>query len=187
MQQSSNNNGGLLLADAGFGVLLVEYRGYPGSTGNASEQGLYDDARSAYDFINANHSGPIGIYAHSLGTGVAINLALERDVMALVLESPYDSILSLAQSRYWFFPIKALLKHQFLSIEKINKIKAPILMIHGTDDTLIPIAHGKRLAHAAGENVEFRAIKGAGHNNLTAFGTPHQAIEFFAEKLRNSQ
>ena len=71
---------GRALAEEGFGVLLVEYRGYPGSTGTPSETGLYADGRAAYDFVFRQREQLIGLYAHSLGTGVAVKLATERDV-----------------------------------------------------------------------------------------------------------
>jgi len=170
---------GVALAEAGFGVLLVEYRGYPGSTGSASEGGLFIDGRAAYDFIAGQTEGPIGLYAHSLGTGVAVKLASEREVFAVVLESPFDSLMAVAQRRMPWLPMGWLLKHKFRSDQVIDKVKAPILMIHGRQDKVIPIQHGKRLEELAPEGVRFLEIKDAGHNNLAQFGSIQEAISFF--------
>ncbi|MEM7289000.1 MAG: alpha/beta fold hydrolase, partial [Pseudomonadota bacterium] len=174
---------GETLVNAGFGVLLVEYRGYPGSTGHPSEHGLYEDARSAYDFVSKSANGPVGLYAHSLGTGVAVNLATERDIFAVVLESPYDSIQAVAQGLYWYFPVSFLLKHKFLSDEKIEKVTAPILAMHGLKDTVIPIEHGRALAERASKQMLFEEIEGAGHNDLASFGTELRAATFFAKQI----
>ena len=135
---------GAVIADAGFGVLLVEYRGYPGSTGTPSETGLFADGRAAYDFVRSQKEQLIGLYAHSLGTGVAVNLATERDVFSLVLESPFDSLMAVAQRRFPWIPVSLLLKHKFRSDLLIPDVRSPILMMHGDADRVIPNEHGRR-------------------------------------------
>ncbi|MBO6784857.1 MAG: alpha/beta hydrolase, partial [Alphaproteobacteria bacterium] len=160
------------LSRAGFGVLLAEYRGYPGSTGKPTETGLFVDARATYDFVDARTDGPIGLYGHSLGAAVAINLAAERDVYALVLESPFDSLLAVAGRHYRWVPAKErLLRHHFRSDLTISDVEAPILMIHGAKDQIVPVEHGHRLAALAPSGPEFREIPGADHNDLTQFGS----------------
>ena len=174
---------GIALAQAGFGVLLVEYRGYLGSTGKPSEKGLLIDGLSAFDFIRARNGGPIGVYASSLGTGVAIPLAADRDVFAMVLETPFDSIQAIPQKAFPWIPMGVFLKHKFRSDSVIGRVEAPLLIIHGSADTVIPIAHGKALLDLAPERSRFMEVPGAGHNNLSMFGTTDDAISFFKEIL----
>jgi len=171
------------LAAAGFGVLLVEFRGYAGSTGSPTEVGLITDGLASYDHVRSQTDQPIGLYAHSLGTGVAVPLAVQRPVFAVVLESPFTSILDVARYRMGWVPLKALLKHPFHSDQRIGQITAPIQIMHGTDDRVIPFELGKRLAELAPKGTKFLAIEGAGHNNLAAFGTTEIAITFFKEAL----
>lgn len=174
---------GLSLAQAGFGVLLVEYRGYPGSTGKPSEKGLLIDGLAAFDFIRSGNGGAIGVYASSLGTGIAIPLAAERDVFAMVLESPFDSIQAIAQNAFPWIPMSLLLKHKFRSDDVIGRVDTPLLLIHGSADSVIPIEHGKALFDLAPKGSRFMEVPGAGHNNLSLFGTTDAAIRFFRETL----
>ena len=174
---------GRALAEEGFGVLLVEYRGYPGSTGTPSETGLYADGRAAYDFVFRQREQLIGLYAHSLGTGVAVKLATERDVFSVVLESPFDSLMAVAQRRFPWMPVSLLLNHKFQSDKLIQQVKAPILIMHGEEDKVIPLEHGKRLHQRALSGVKFLAIENAGHNNLSEFSTHREAIKFFKQTL----
>lgn len=171
------------LAANGFGVLLVEYRGYSGSTGSPTEAGLITDGLASYDHVRAQTEAPIGLYAHSLGTGVAVPMAVQRPVFAVVLESPFTSILDVARYRMGWVPLDILLKHPFHSDQKIGKVTAPIQIMHGTNDRVIPFALGKRLAELAPPRTKFLAIDGAGHNNLASFGSLEIAIAFFKEAL----
>jgi fermentation-respiration switch protein FrsA (DUF1100 family) len=174
------------LSRAGFGVLLAEYRGYPGSTGKPSEAGLVVDARAVYDFVRARTDEPVGLYGHSLGAAVAVNLAAERDVYALVLESPFDSLLAVAGHNYPWVPAKErLLRYHFRSDLTISDVEAPILMIHGAEDQIVPVEHGRRLADLAGLGAEFTEIPRAGHNDLTHFGSIEMAVDFFDGKGEN--
>lgn len=173
---------GKKLADANFGVLLAEYRGYGESTGSASETGLFMDAEASYEFIRSKTSGPIGINAHSLGTGVALSLATRRDVFALVLDAPYDSILAIAKARFPFIPVGPFLRHPFRSDLLIPEIDKPILILHGTDDPVVPMSHARNLQKLGGDNISFVEFEGAGHQ-LTGFGSVEHAIEFFRSRL----
>ncbi len=173
---------GRLLAQSGFGVLAVEYRGYPGSTGKPTEKGLTVDAEAAYDYAIANGGGPIGLYAHSLGTGVALQLATSRPVLAIVLEAPYDSIEAVARNALWWAPVRALLRHPFRSDVAIEQLQVPILVLHGTRDRVVPIAHGRALAAKGGADVTFREIQGASHY-LFSSGTGAPAVRFLREHL----
>ncbi len=170
---------GALLVEAGFGVLLAEYRGYPGSTGTPSQEGLFADARATYDFLKQDSSGPVALYGSSLGAAVAVQLATERAVSALVLEAPFDSMLAVAQRRYPWVPVAPLLKHAFRSDLQIAKVTAPILIMHGQKDNVVPLEHGKRLAGLAPQGTAFVEMSGAGHNDLATYGSIDRAIEFF--------
>jgi len=172
------------LTSAGFGVLLLEYRGYPGSSGTPSEQGLFADGRAGYDFVRKQDDSPIGLYGHSLGTGVAVKLASEREVSALVLEAPYDSVLALAQDRYPWAPVRFLLKHKFRSDLYISKTSAPILMLHGDRDYIIPMKNGRRLFEKAPKGTQFEVMKGVGHVNFAEYYSEQKAIAFFRQNLK---
>jgi uncharacterized protein len=135
-----------LVAD-GNGLLAVSYRGYEGSTGSPSEDGMHLDAAAAYAFA-ADHQIPpdrIVLWGHSLGTGVAVWLAAERKIKALVLESPYTSVADVAAMNYPLLPVRWLLKDQFHSDWLISKVTAPVLVFHGDKDDTIPISFGQRL------------------------------------------
>lgn len=179
---------GALLADAGFGVLLAEYRGYPGSTGTPSEAGLFIDAKAVYDFIvqtkpQQTKPQPIALYAHSLGTGVATYLATEREVFSLVLEAPFNSVAAVAADRYPWIPVLLLIKHKFQSDEYIKNISAPILIMHGDNDKTVPLEYGEKLYENAPTGTEFITIDGLGHNDFSRIGSEEQAIEFFNQSL----
>lgn len=167
----------------GFGVLLAGYRGYPGSTGKPSEKGLFIDAIAAYDFIKAQRDQPIALYGHSLGTGVATYLATQRDVFAMVLEAPFNSVAAVAADRYPWVPVLSLIKHDFQSDEHIQKVTAPILIMHGDSDETVPLEYGQRLYAKAPEGTEFVIIEGLGHGGFWRFGSEDRAIEFFNNAL----
>jgi len=134
-----------IVAD-GDGLLAVSYRGYEGSTGSPSEAGLALDAEAAYAFATGKVAPDhIVVWGHSLGTGVAVRLAAERKIAALVLEAPYTSIADVAAERMPLLPIRLLLSDPFHSDERIGKVTAPVLIFHGEKDDVIPISFGERL------------------------------------------
>jgi fermentation-respiration switch protein FrsA (DUF1100 family) len=147
------NRAGILaaLAEKGFGVLAVSYRGYGKSTGTPTEQGIYQDARAAIAFLTQTQHIPLNriiLYGESLGTGVAVQMASEVPVGGLVLEAAYTSVAARAAELYYYIPVRFLIQDKFNSLEKIGKVKAPVLCFHGERDTVIPIAHGKTLFNA---------------------------------------
>ncbi len=140
------------LSRQGFGVLTVSYRGYGKSEGSPSEQGLYTDARAAIKFLTDSERLPLSrimLYGESLGTGVAVQMATEFDVAALMLQAPYKSVAGRAAEIYFFIPVRLLIKDRFDSIDKIARVKAPLLIFHGDLDATIPVAHGKAMLAAA--------------------------------------
>lgn len=160
-----------LIAD-GTGIVAPAYRGYAGSTGMPSEQGLLDDAAAAYAFTTARYSPDrIVAWGFSLGTGVAVALAAGQPVSKLILEAPFSSTVDVAASLFWYMPVRLVMRDQFRSDQRIARVRVPLLVMHGTDDYAIPIRFGERLFSLANEPKRFVKIPGGGHDNLASFGT----------------
>ena len=170
----------------GFGVAYVSYRGYGGSTGSPSEAGLVADATAAYDWLIAKGVEPskIALLGESLGSGVAVQLAAKREVGALALEAPYTSTVEVAAKIYWWLPVQALMKDQFKSIDFIAAVVAPLLVVHGDQDELIPVEFGKRLFAAANQPKELEVVRGFGHDVLFEETTWAREVEFFARVIK---
>ncbi|MDE2065576.1 MAG: alpha/beta hydrolase [Bradyrhizobium sp.] len=156
-----------LVAD-GSGLLAVSYRGYEGSTGSPSEDGMHLDAAAAYAFAADHQIGPdrIVLWGQSLGTGVAVWLAVERKIKALVLESPYTSVADVAAMNYPLLPVRWLLKDQFHSDWLISKVTAPVLVFHGAKDETVPISFGQRLYNLVKAPKCFVRFPLGGHDDL---------------------
>ena len=171
-----------VMLDAGYGVLLAEYRGYGGNPGRADEDGLYADGRAALDYlasqgVDADH---LVLYGESLGTGVAVQLASERALAGLILEAPFTSATDIAASVYWFLPVRLLLLDRFESLDKIKKVEVPVLVVHGERDRVIPVEHGKRLFAAANEPKHSVIYPQAGHVDLYNHGAGTAVLDFLA-------
>lgn len=157
------------LADAGFGVLALSYRGYGHSGGKPTEQGLYKDARAIINYAVKQlslRSQQLILYGESLGTGVAVQLALEYPVAALVLQSPFTSISDLAKHNYPWIPVDLLLVDRFDSLVKISNLSVPLLVFHGENDPVVPIRYGKALFEQAPLPKQAVYLPGRGHNDL---------------------
>lgn len=154
-----------LFAKQGFGVLLVEYRGYGGNPGTPSETGFREDGRAALAFLKDRSVPPerIVIKGHSIGTGTAVNMASELDAAALILVAPFTSIPDLLTQKMPIFPMRMLVSERFDNRAKLPKLTMPILVQHGTGDTVIPVSHGRALSEA-GPNALFESFDGAGHD-----------------------
>jgi uncharacterized protein len=153
---------------AGYGAAFVSYRGYGGSTGSPSEAGFLQDARAAYYWLLA-HDVPhqqIVVIGESLGTGVAVQLAANVPVGAVVLEAPYSAAVDIAAGLYPWLPVRLLMQDQFRSIEEIGLVSAPLLVLHGTDDAVIPFASGEALFASANGPKTFITLEGQGHDAL---------------------
>jgi fermentation-respiration switch protein FrsA (DUF1100 family) len=172
--------------DERFGVLLLEYRGYGGNLGSPTEDGLFADARAGLDFLNSQGVGAdrIVLYGESLGTGVAVRMASERPVALLLLESPYTSIAAVARWHYPFLPVDLILKDRFDSLSRIGAVKAPILVLLGGRDTVIPTASGRELFAAAPEPKEIWVAPNGGHDDLASFGATAVADDFIRRHSR---
>ena len=163
-----------LTAD-GTGLLAVSYRGYGGSTGSPTEAGLRLDAFALYEEgVRRYGMQRLFAFGHSLGSGIAAQLALEKDLRGLILEAPYTSAAAIAQARYWYVPVKYLMLDQFRTDEIIGKIDEPILILHGDRDQVIPFAHGQKLYELARALKRLVVIKDAGHDNLQRMGATEE-------------
>ena len=173
--------------DAGYGMLLVSYRGYGGNPGSPSEDGLYEDGRATLGFLAARgvEPGHIVLYGESLGSGVAVQMALEqaqaaRPLAAVVLEAPFTSTADVGASHYPWAPVRWLMKDRFDSQSKIAGIQAPVLIVHGGRDRVVPIRFGEALYAAAAAPKDALWIPDATHHDLDAFGASAKVLQFLA-------
>jgi fermentation-respiration switch protein FrsA (DUF1100 family) len=169
-----------LTAD-GTGLLALCYRGYGGSTGKPSEDGLIRDARAAYDFASARYPAKrIVLFGESLGTAVAIALAAERAVAGLILDAPFTSAADVGAAAYPFAPVRWLIRDTFRSDQRIGRVSAPILVLHGERDGIIPISFAERLFALAHEPKRMVRFPQGDHMNLDDFGAAKAIKEFLA-------
>ncbi|KTC97910.1 2-hydroxy-6-oxo-6-phenylhexa-2,4-dienoate hydrolase [Legionella geestiana] len=154
------------LLEAGFGLLQLEYRGYGGNEGHPTEAGLYEDARAGMRFLESEHLSDSGIvvFGESLGTAVATQIALENQFCAVILQSPFTSLSHLARYHYPWALIPPWDRYD--SLERIGRMHAPLLIVHGLQDAIVPYAHGKTLYQAANAPKKMLSFTQAGHNTL---------------------
>jgi len=133
--------------------LIVAYRGFSGNQGKPSELGLYEDARSTLDWLKIKgvKEKNLILYGESLGTAVAIETAQNKDLAGIILESPFTSMVELAQKYYPVLPVKFLLKDKYETIKKLPNINSPLLVLHGKLDDIVPFSMGKKLFEKANE------------------------------------
>lgn len=172
----------------GYGLLLISYRYNAGAGGSPSEEGLYADGRAAIAFAQNKEiaSDRLVIYGESLGTAVAVTTAVEHDVGAVVLEAPYTSIADVAQTHYWYLPTRYLVRDKFDVATKITQINAPLMIVHGEQDAIIPVRFGKALFEKAIEPKEAHFLSQAGHNDLSTHGVSRIAIEFVERNMKRT-
>jgi fermentation-respiration switch protein FrsA (DUF1100 family) len=172
------------LIKEGIGLVAIEYRGYGGSEGSPSETGLFADADAAYAFA-ASHYRPdqIVFWGESLGTGLAIHLAAEKPVGRVILEAPFTSAAAVAAQRYWFMPVRLLMKDQFRSDERIQKVTAPILILHGLKDQVVPYAMGEQMFDLTKAKKHIVRFLDGGHEDLDRYGALHAVARFLAGDL----
>jgi pimeloyl-ACP methyl ester carboxylesterase len=175
------------LTASGRGLLMISYRGYSGSTGSPTEAGLHTDARTAYDWVRQSYEASrLVAYGESLGTGVAVRLAGEQPLAGLILDAPYTSTADVASLIYWYVPVSWLMLDQFRSLDIIQQVRAPILILHDTDDRTIPFTFGERLYAAAPEPKRFVRIESGSHSrNLEQGGMA--AVEDFLAAIEDRQ
>jgi fermentation-respiration switch protein FrsA (DUF1100 family) len=181
-----NGNGGdrsmraplaVALQRAGLSVLLFDYRGYGGNPGSPTEKGLGADARAAARWLAQLGPESIAYFGESLGAAVAVGLAIERPPAALVLRSPFTSLPDVGAVHYPWLPVRRLLLDRYPSIDRIAAVRAPLLVIAGDRDGIVPAELSKRLYDAAPEPKRFLLIPGAGHNDPPLLDGQHMIDE----------
>ena len=172
-----------LIAD-GTGLLALSYRGYGGSSGKPSEAGFIRDAIAAYDFAAARYSPKrIVVWGESLGTAVATAVAADHDIGALILDAPFTSAVDVGAAAYPFVPVRWFMKDTFHSDERIVHVDAPLLVLHGEQDRVVPIAFGERLFKLAPEPKRMVRFPLGGHVNLDDYGAA-KVVRGFLSELR---
>jgi len=159
---------GARFVQAGFSVLLFDYRGYGGNPGSPSEEGLAADARAARQYLATRpdvDQARVIYFGESLGAGVAVGLALERPPAALLLRSPFSSVVDVGRFHYPWLPVRWILKDRFPSIERVPRISSPVLLIAGDRDRIVPVSQTRALFDAAREPKDLLVLKGADHND----------------------
>ncbi len=168
-----------LLTAAGFDVLLFDYRGYGRSSGRVSERGTYRDARAALRCLGSQpkvDASRIVYVGESLGGAVALELALGRPPAGLVLISTFTSVRDMARVHYRFIP-RAVVPDAYPSLQRIGELRAPVLLVHGEDDEIVPVSQCRTLFEAATGPKRIRILPGVGHNDLFA----HASVEIVDE------
>jgi len=170
-------------------VFIIDYRQYGKSEGKISEQGTYFDAKAALSYLHSRkdiNNEKIIFFGRSLGSAVAVDLAVKEECCALILETPFTSIKEMGKKLYPFLSISLhFLRTKYDSLSKIKQIKVPILIMHGDKDELVPIEQGKMLYEKANEPKEFYTIPGAMHNDTHIVGGEKyfDVIRDFVKKL----
>lgn len=164
----------------GYGVAFLSWRGYGGSTGRPSETGLLADAKTAYDHLRGLGiaSDRIVLVGESLGTGIAVRTAVRNPVAAVVLEAPYSAAVDIARAAYPWVPVGLMMKDQYRSRDHIAQDRAPLLILHGEADKVIPQAFGRRLFDAATDHKTFVSLGPVGHEALFSPDTWAKGADF---------
>ena len=157
---------GSRLADHGLGVLLTDYRGYGGNPGNPTEKGLARDARAAVAFLESRvPAQPLVYFGESLGAAVAIELATDVPPAALVLRSPFTSLVAVGRVHYPWAPVGLVLKDRYPSDERIGSLSVPTFVIAGDRDSIVPPSQSFAIYEAAPEPKRLLVVEGADHND----------------------
>lgn len=158
----------------GVNIFIFDYREYGRSEGKVSEEGTYRDGNAAFRYVRGRPGldpDKIVFFGESLGSAVAVEMAIRHGgCAALILESPFLSISAMARVSFPFLPVGPLLRTKYDTISKIGKVRAPILIVHGEFDEIVPFEQGRRLFEAAPEPKEFYTIRGAHHNDTYLVG-----------------
>ena len=170
------------LTGQGYGLLASEYRGYRGNPGAPTQEGLYRDARAAARFLASQGASPeqTVIVGNSIGSGPATQLATEITARALVLISPFASLQKVVSEQVPWLPVGLLLKDNYDNLAKIGSVGAPILIMHGDADTLIPHQHSEALANASG-TAQLTLFAGAGHDLAWHQAAENRLAQFLAQ------
>ncbi len=157
----------VLFHQLGLNVLIFDYRGYGQSEGSPSEQGTYQDAEAAWDYLTRQREIPpsqIILFGRSLGAAIASRLAVDQEPLGLIVESAFSSVPDMAAHYYPYLPVRWISRFQYNTRKHLISLNRPLLIIHSPDDEIIPYDHGQQLFAAAREPKQFLSIRG-GHND----------------------
>ncbi|HWK97168.1 MAG TPA: alpha/beta fold hydrolase [Pseudolabrys sp.] len=169
------------IVEDGTGLIALSYRGYAGSSGTPSEAGLIADAEAVYGFAALRYAPQrIVPWGYSLGSGVAVAIAAAHPVGGLILEAPYTSTVDIAAAAFPYLPVRWLLRDRFHSDRRIGSVRAPLLIMHGVKDRVIPIRFGERLFALANEPKRMVRFPEADHVYSDDIGTLKAARDFLA-------
>jgi fermentation-respiration switch protein FrsA (DUF1100 family) len=157
----------------GYGIVMMTYRGFGGSTGRPTETANVSDAKEVYEAVRASGipARDIVIYGESLGTGVAVQVVAEKAVGGVILDAPYTSIVDLATLHYPYLPARWLMTDRYETLRFAARVKAPVLIVHGEADDIIPVAMSRQVAAALTGPVQVATFAGAGHSDHYLFGS----------------
>jgi uncharacterized protein len=167
---------------AGYGFLSFDYRGFPTSPGEISEANVLADALAAFDWAQ-EQGAPILIWGRSLGSGPATYVASQRDAEALLLETPFLSAVTVAGERYPILPVTWVMQDQYRNDEWIADVTEPVMVAHGTADTVVGVSNGERLYALAPNPDELWIVDGADHGDLWDAGIWTEAEAFFERAM----
>ena len=163
------------LSNEGFAVLLFDYRGYGGNPGTPTEEGLALDASAARDYVLTRRdvdAARIVYFGESLGTGVAVRLAANHPPRGLILRSPFTSFVDVGRVHYRWLPVALLLRDRYAPIDRIARIRCPLLVIAGSSDAIIPVEQSRQLFEAASDPKRLVVVEGADHNDDVLIAGP---------------
>ena len=161
-----------------YDIVVMDYRTYGKSSGKLGEQELFADAQLFYNYVLERYpENKVIVFGRSLGAAIATHVASKNNPKKLVLETPFYNLYDAAKYRFSFLPLKLLLRYRFETNINIQKVKCPMVIFHGTEDSVVPYASGKQLFDVAPSPKELVTIPGGDHNNLISFSIFLNAID----------
>ncbi|MDP8299693.1 MAG: alpha/beta hydrolase [Candidatus Tantalella remota] len=176
-----------MLYRLGFNVFIFDYRGYGKSKGRPSEKGTYEDGYAAYEYLVSRDDvdkKKILFYGKSLGGAIAVEVASRTDVPAVIIDSTFTSTTDMAKEIYPFLPMSVVITIKYDTLSKMGGLKVPVLVIHSSEDDIVPYHHGKMLFEASIEPKSFLNLRG-GHNDSVFLNEDKYAVGIneFLEKI----
>lgn len=173
------------LLDMGYGYIAPSWRGFGKSGNTPSMDGLYSDAYSTIEFLKNLGIKPENtiLIGESLGSGIAMKVALENNFKGIFLIAPYTSIADRAQEIYWYLPVKYLVLDNFSTLDKVDKINTPLLIVHGSKDDVMPPSHSNYIFQKANEPKKLILYEGKGHGNLDTREIFNEMDKFFNDPI----
>jgi len=171
----------------GLGIFMLSYRGYSGSTGRPTERANVADAKLAYEVLRKDGIAPedIILYGESLGSGVAVQVAAEKPVGGIVLDAPYTSIVDVAAEAYPFLPVRPFMVDRYDTLRYLRDVKAPLLVVHGEEDEVIPVAMGRAVYAAANGPKDIVTLPRAGHSDHHLHGSTEEIFRWIEGLARH--